>query len=299
MATVVIGGSSGLIGTALAHSLRADGVTVMRLVRRPARRADEIEWLTGDRPLDPRLLAGAKAVVGLNGANIGRLPWTRKYRRILRESRLGPTRALATALRALADDAPAFVSASAVGYYGSRPGVELTEGSDPGTTFLARLCMDWEREARRAGDSCRVVAIRTAPILHRDGVLKPLIRLTALGVGGPIGRGTQTWPWISLEDEVRAIRHVIDSDIYGTVNLSGPTPATSNDIGRSIAHAMHRPFLVPVPEWALRLVVGRDLTESVLTTDARVRPVVLERTGFEFTYRTEHEATVAALAVTR
>ncbi|WP_157009034.1 TIGR01777 family oxidoreductase [Agromyces laixinhei] len=299
MTTVVIAGASGLIGTALARSLSADGVSVMRLVRRPAQNADEIEWLTDGRPLDPAKLAGASAVVGLNGANIGRLPWTSKYERTLRRSRLIPTRVLATALRALDSDAPAFVSASAVGYYGSRPGVELTEQDATGTTFLARLCADWEQEARRAGDECRVACIRTAPILHRRGVLKPLIRLTTLGVGGPIGRGTQIWPWISLEDEIGAIRHVIDSGIDGAVNLCGPTPATSNEIGRSIAHALHRPFLVPVPKWALELVVGRDVTESVLTPDADVIPAVLEKTGFAFRYRTAREATRAALAPKR
>ncbi|GAA1764724.1 TIGR01777 family oxidoreductase [Agromyces humatus] len=296
MTTVVIAGSSGMIGSALTQRLRADGVSVVRLVRRPVRRGDEVEWLAEGRPLDPQVVAGASAVVCLNGASIGRLPWTRRYQRTLRESRLRPTRALATALRALGAEAPAFISASAVGYYGNRPGVELTERAAPGATFLADLCREWEREARRAGDACRVVRMRTAPVLHRNGVLKPLVRLTSLGLGGPIGRGTQTWPWISLEDEVRAIRHVIATDIDGAVNLSGPTPATANEIGRSVAHALRRPFMLPVPEWALDLVIGRAATESLLTADARVTPAVLENTGFTFRHRTAREATLAAIA---
>ncbi|MGW4928780.1 TIGR01777 family oxidoreductase [Agromyces sp. NPDC004153] len=296
MTTVVISGSSGLIGSALARSLRADGITVKRLVRRRTRRDDEIEWLTTGQPLDPDVLIGAQAVVCLNGANIGRLPWTRGYRRTLRQSRMVPTRTLAKALRTLGAESPALVSASAVGYYGNRPGVILTEGAHAGTTFLAHLCVNWEREAQQAGDACRVACIRSAPVLHRDGMLKPLIRLTALGAGGPIGTGDQVWPWIHLDDEVRAIRHVIESDIDGAVNLAGPTLATANDIGRSVASVLRRPFFVPAPEWALNLVVGRAATESLLTTDARVTAAVLERTGFTFTHHTAAEAIFAALA---
>lgn len=293
--TVVVAGASGLIGSHLVKSLRADGARVLTLVRRPARGPDEREWLTGDRPLDPRVLAGARAVVCLNGASIGRLPWTPRYRAVLRESRLGPTAVLATALRALGDDAPAFVCASAVGYYGDRPGVELSEDSTPGDTYLARLCIEWEQTARHAGDRCRVVNLRTAPVLHRAGVLKPLIRLTSVGLGGPIGRGTQIWPWISLEDEIAVIRHVMDADIDGPVNACGPRPAMADDIGRAVAKALHRPFLVPAPAWALTLALGRAATESLLTSDAHVVPAVLERTGFTFAHATAAHATAAAL----
>ena len=134
------------------------------------------------------------------------------------------------------------ISASAVGYYGSVPGQVLTEASPPGNTFLARLCVAWEAEAALAGPGARVATLRTAPIVHPEGVLKPLILLTRLGLGGPIGRGTQVWPWISLEDEVRGIRHVIDSQIAGPVNLTGPTPASANDLGFALAVRMNRPF---------------------------------------------------------
>lgn len=295
MSTVVIAGASGLIGTALADSLRADGVDVVRLVRRPARGPDEREWLTGAAPLNPDVLAGASAVVGVNGASIGRLPWTPGYRKTLRASRLRPTETLAAALKSLGSDAPPFLSGSAVGYYGSQPGVELDEAGSRGDTFLAELCVEWEAAARTAGASTRVVHLRTAPIVHPDGVLKPLMRLTALGVGGPIGRGTQIWPWISLDDEVRAIRHLMDADVEGPVNLSGPTAASANDLGRAVARAMHRPFWLRAPEWALRLGLGRAPVDSLLTSDAKVVPRVLRDAGFTFRDETVEAATAAVL----
>jgi uncharacterized protein (TIGR01777 family) len=187
------------------------------------------------------------------------------------------------------------VSASAVGFYGSVPGKTLTEESPAGDTFLAQLCVRWEDEARRAEDVARVSLVRTAPIIHRRGVLKPLIQLTRFGVAGPIGRGTQTWPWISLEDEVRGIRHVIDKKVPGPVNFTGPTPASANDIGRALAVRMGRPFWVPAPAWALRLVLSAQATDSLLTADAYVRPSVLEASGFTFTHTTAEQAVAAAV----
>jgi uncharacterized protein (TIGR01777 family) len=296
---VVVTGASGLIGSALVDSLRADGIRVTTLVRRPAQSADEVEWLTGDRPLDPGVLDGADAVVGLNGASIGRFPWTRRYKSTLLWSRITPTRALARAVRELGNAAPAFVSAPALGYYGSAPGAVLTEESPRGETFLADLCGEWEAAAFAAGDQARVAVTRTAPVVHQKGVLKPLVLLTRFGAGGPIGRGKQKWPWISLEDEVRSIRHIIDSDIAGPVNLVGPTVASANDLGFALAVRMNRPFLVPAPEWALKLVLGVDATEGLLTTDAAVLPKALEDTGFAFTHTTVEQAVDAAVPAPR
>ncbi|SFS01551.1 hypothetical protein SAMN04487846_1483 [Microbacterium sp. cf046] len=292
---VVVAGASGLIGSALVDSLRADGVRVTTLVRRPAEQPDEVEWLTGSGPLDPAVLDGADAVVGLNGATIGRFPWTARYKNSLLWSRITPTQAIARAVRELGSDAPAFVSASAVGYYGSAPGRVLTEESPRGETFLADLCGEWEAAALASGDHARVAMLRTAPIVHPQGVLKPLMLLTRFGVSGPIGRGTQKWPWISLDDEVRGIRHVIDSQIAGPVNLVGPTPASANDLGFALAVRMNRPFLLRAPVWAIRLVLGADATEALLTTDATVAPRVLEQSGFTFTHTTVEQAVEAAV----
>ncbi|CAD5139356.1 Cell division inhibitor [Microbacterium sp. Nx66] len=291
---IVISGASGLIGSALTAALRADGIDVSTLVRRAPQAEGEVEWAPGDAALDPDVLAGAEAVVALGGASVGRLPWTRGYRRQLVESRLDATNTLTTALRALRTDAPAFLSASAVGYYGSAPGEVLTEHSGPGSTFLADLTVRWETAARRAEDHTRVALLRTAPVIHRRGVLRPMITLTKLGVAGPLGTGTQIWPWISLEDEVRGIRHVLDEKLAGPVNLAGPTRASANEIGRALAQRMHRPFWLPAPRWALRLALG-DAAESLLLPDANVRPEVLEQSGFRFTHRTAAEAVAAAV----
>jgi uncharacterized protein (TIGR01777 family) len=292
---IVISGASGLIGGALTTSLRADGIDVITLVRRPPRNSSERQWAPGERDLAPEVLAGAEAIVALGGASVGRLPWTPRYREDLVDSRLKSTRTITTALRALRDDAPALVSASAVGYYGSAPGEQLTEDSPAGDTFLAELCVQWEAEARRAEDQTRVALLRTAPVIHRQGVLKPMIQLTRFGLAGPLGRGTQIWPWMSLEDEVRGIRHVIDQKITGPVNFTGPTPATANDIGRGLARAMHRPFWLPVPAWALRLALSAAAADSLLLSDADVRPTVLEKSGFRFTHPTAQEAVASAV----
>lgn len=292
---IIISGASGLIGRALVESLRADGIPVVRLVRRTVRTGDEVEWAPGTAPLDPDVLAGARAVVGLNGASIGRLPWTPKRKRELLSSRLDPTRTLAAAIRGLGGEAPQFVSASAVGFYGSAPGEQLTEGSAAGTTFLAELTASWEAAALEAGTDARVALLRTAPLLHPDGVLKPLVALTRFGLGGPLGGGDQAWPWISLQDEVSAIRHIIDRGLTGPVNLTGPEVASANGIGRAVASALHRPFLLPAPRWALRLALGRDAAESLLLADAAVVPAALEESGFVFAHRTAEEAVAAAI----
>ncbi len=320
---VIISGGSGLIGGALAKSLRADGTRVVQLVRRAPTGEDEVQWDPGRHALSPDVLAGASTVVNLNGASIGKLPWTRAYRRALWSSRIEPTRTLADALRSLGDEAPKFVSASAVGVYGTRPGEVLDEGAAPGDTFLARLCVAWERAAlsagggrpadSRAGDGRpadsgtddgtrpdagagpRVALLRTAPLLDKEATLKPMIPLAKLGLSGPLGSGRQVWPWISLEDEVRAIRHIIDKDIQGPVNLTGPQAATAGQIGRELADELRKPFVLPAPGWALRMALGADAADSLLLADADVRPTVLEQTGFTFDHPTVSSAISAGL----
>ena len=290
---VVIAGASGLIGRTLIESLLADDIEVTTLVRREPKGPSEVRWLDGS-PLDPGVLADATAVVNLNGASIGHIPWTPSYKRTLVSSRLEATRTLAEALRGLGDAAPAFVSASAVGYYGSQPGREFREDSAPGGGFLSDLCVEWEATARAAG-SARVALLRTAPVVHPEGVLKPLIVMTRFGLSGPMGRGTQVWPWISLVDEVRAIRHIIDAQLEGPVNLAGPTRATANDLGFALAVRMNRPYLLRAPAWALRLGLGRDMADAVLLVDAHVIPAALEASGFAFTHPTVEDAVAAVI----
>lgn len=293
---LVVSGGSGLIGRALIEAARARQIPVVQLVRGLARTDEESQWDPLGGRIDSQVLVGARAVVNLNGASIGRLPWTRSYRRKLISSRLAPTRTLASALQELGAGAPAFISASAVGYYGNQPGRVLTEESPVGNTFLAGICRQWEAEAMAAAPASRVVTLRTAPVVSRQGVLKPMVRLTKLGLGGRLGPGSQYLPWISLVDEVEAILHLVDSDWSGPVNLTGPAPATAGELGRALAKQLHRPYWLPTPAWALRLALGADAADSLLLADARVVPAALLASGFRFQHRTVDEAVAAALA---
>lgn len=293
---IVLAGASGLIGRALEAELQARGADVHHLVRRDPLSRNEHRWSPERSELDASLLAGADALVSLNGASVGHLPWTKPYRRLLRASRIDATRTLASAVSELGPEAPtAWLSASAVGFYGDRPGEVLTEASTAGDTFLARLCVDWEAEALAAAAYTRVVLLRTAPVVHPEGVLKPMIALTKLGLGGPLGGGRQIWPWISLTDEVRGILHALDRGLRGPINLTGPTVASANDIGRELARQLRRPFLLPAPSFALNLALGRDTSESLLTSDAAVRPDALLGSGFKFEHATPAAAIRASL----
>lgn len=292
---VIISGASGLIGSALSSSLRAQGVSVTHLVRSSPLTRDEIAWNPESEHLDASLIADFDVVVNLNGASIAKIPWTKKYRKVLRSSRLSSTKAIAQAVNKLGDQAPHFISASAVGYYGSQAGVALTENSGPGDSFLARMCSQWENTALSHAQNARVSLLRTAPILHPKAVLKPLIALTRLGFAGPLGSGHQIWPWISLEDEVRAIEHIMKMDLFGPVNLSGPTAASANEIGRDLARQLHRPFFVTAPAFALRLALSPDAANGLLLADANVVPDRLLSSGFSFKHQKPAEAIEAGL----
>lgn len=295
MKRIVIAGASGLIGSELTERLRARGDEVVRLVRGNATGPGEATWSPARGELDPAVLERADAVVSLSGASVGKLPWSKRYRRELWNSRIDSTRTIVDALERVEGPKPALLSGSASGFYGSPGGGECTESAPAGDTFLARLCAAWEAEAMRAASFTRVATLRTSPVLHPLGVLKPMVLLTKLGLGGPLGSGRQVWPWISLNDEVGAITHIIDRGIEGPVNLAGPTPATNAEIGRALARSLGRPFWLPAPEFALRLALGRDATESLLTADATVVPEVLIASGYEFTHCTPEAAIEAVL----
>lgn len=293
---VVIAGASGLIGSALVRSLRTDGIAVTTLVRRPTHTTDEVEWMPGVRPLEPDALADADAVVALNGASIGRLPWTPRYRRQLRDSRVTPTRTLAHALTRLGNDQPRLLSASAVGYYGSAPGVFLDENSPAGSTFLAQLCREWEQAATSESPDARVTFLRTASVLHPKALLAPLTSLARAGLAGRLGSGDQYWPWIALEDEVAAIRFLLEHPVTGAVNLVAPEATTERDVVRTLTRLLHRPVGLPVPSWALRALLGRRAADSLLLGDAKALPGRLQQLGFRFQYSALEHAMEHALS---
>ncbi|RWZ55395.1 TIGR01777 family protein [Labedella populi] len=292
---IVVSGAGGLIGSALVERLRRGGDEIVRLVRRPADSADESAWDPATGRVDRRLIASADAVVNLSGASIGRLPWTPRYKRTILDSRLTTTTTLAAAIADSPTPPAVFVSASAAGYYGSRPGETLDESSPGGSGFLSGVTVAWERAARGAGDATRVVHARTGIVVATAGVLKPLIPLTRLGVSGPLGGGRQYWPWVSLEDEVGGLVHALRSDVSGPVNIVGPTPATADTLMRGLADRLSRPYWLPAPALAVRAALG-DAADDLLLIDQAITPRVLDTDGYVFRHPTVSDALDAALS---
>jgi uncharacterized protein (TIGR01777 family) len=283
---VVVSGASGLIGGELVRQLRADGVDVMRLVRRETRSPDEVRW--DARTLDPAVVDGADAVIGLSGATVGRIPWTPAYRRVLLGSRVQPTVALAEAIVAAQRPPRVFVSGSAVGYYGDRPGETLTEESSRGSGFFPDLVEAWEAAAAIAAGSTRLVVARSAVVIAKSGGMAPIRLLTRFGLGAGFGRGGQYWPWISLHDEAAALRHLVASKLSGAVNVAGPTPATSDQITEAFARVMHRPHLLRVPSFAVKAL--GEAGSRLLLDDAKVMPARLQADGFTWKHPTIEDA---------
>ena len=278
---VLVSGASGFIGSQLRSRLRADGHEVHSLVRRPAEAADEHEWDPAAGRLDVGLIDSVDAVINLSGAGLEHLPWTPAYRRQIVESRISTTSTIADAIGRSSTPPSTLLNASAVGFYGDRPGEDLTEDSVRGDGFLADLCVDWEAAAQQAAGATRVVSFRTGVVVGRGGAFSILEPLTRFGLGANLGSGLQRWPWIGLADEVGAIRHLLTSTLSGPVNLAGPTPATADAITRRLAIAMGRPRVWGIPRFAIEAGLrtpGREL----LLADQRVIPSKLLADGYEF-----------------
>ncbi|HWK91081.1 MAG TPA: TIGR01777 family oxidoreductase [Luteimicrobium sp.] len=286
--TVVVAGAGGLIGTRLVASFLADGVRVRRLVRPGASggaRQDgvtSVPWDPDRGVLAPDALDGADVVVNLGGAGIGDRRWTRRYRATLRSSRLAGTGLLARELARRGPEAPALVQASAMGVYGDRGDEPLPETARRGDGFLADLVTDWEAATDPARDAgVRVVLLRTSLVLTPDGgALGRLLPLLRLGLGGPLGDGREFWSWITLDDHVRAIRHLATSGVHGPVNLATPDPVRNAGLTRALARALHRPAVLRVPAPALRLALG-GFAGDILAS-ARLVPRVLEADSFRW-----------------
>jgi len=291
---VVLAGASGFLGTALVADLRGQGHQVSTLVRRAPSSATEIEWQPARAELDPAALAGADAVISLSGAGIADKRWTPAYRGVLVDSRVQPTSTIAKALAELpaAERPAAFLSASAIGYYGDRGADALPETAAAGTGFMADLVRRWEaatEPASRAG--VRVAMLRTGLVLSaKGGLMKRLVPLFKLGLGGKLGSGRQYQSWISLADEIGAIRHILhDEQLAGPVNLVGPVPVPNTEFTRELAKVVHRPALLPAPAFGLRLVLGDFADEGVLISQ-RVLPEALTRSGYRFQHGDLHSA---------
>jgi uncharacterized protein len=293
---IVISGSHGLIGSALVTALRSRGDDVRRLVRHPARSADEIAWNPAAGTIDGSALEGATAVINLAGENIAQR-WTRSARRRIHDSRVQATSLLARTIAALPNKPNLLVNASAVGIYGDRGDEELDERSAAGAGFLANVCRDWEAATAPASDSgIRVAMLRTGVVLARDGGALPKLLLPfRLGLGGRIGSGRQWFSWIALGDVVRAVLHIVDdAALAGPIDIVSPNPVRNTDLARTLGRVLHRPTLIPVPAWAIRLALGRMGVESLLASQ-RARPARLVERGFSFEQPTLESAVRSAL----
>ncbi len=312
IAKVAISGASGLIGSALATDLTASGAEVVKLVRRPASGPGEISWnplapadgtaAEGPPALDPAALDGVRAVVHLSGAPIAGGRWTPARKAELRASRITSTQTLAAAMAAAASQSPQsspgiLISGSAIGFYGDTAGREVDEGSPGGTGFLAELVRDWEAATEPAAAAgIRVVNLRSGVVLApRGGMLGSLLLPFRLGLGARIGPGTQYLSWISLADEISAIRFLLDrKELAGPVNLTAPEPVTNAEFTAALARTLHRPGFLQLPAPLVRAALGELAGE--LLGSLRVKPAKLLQAGFAFREPDLRSALAAILA---
>lgn len=289
---VAVTGASGLIGSALLPVLRESGHDVVRLVRRTTQAADEVRWDPAERRLDPAALADVDGVVHLAGAGVADARWTDKRKAAILDSRVDGTTTLATALAA-ADPRPrVLVSGSAVGWYGDGGDRVLTETAPAGQGFLADVVERWEAATAGASDAgVRVAHARTGLVLSaKGGLLGRLLPLFKVGLGGKVGPGTQYWPWISLADEVRALVFLLEGDLSGPVNLTGPEPVTNAVFTKAAGAVLHRPTLAPVPSFAIKLALGSQMAEEIALFGQRAIPQALTAAGFSFDHPTVESA---------
>lgn len=295
---IVITGASGLVGSALVPSLRQTH-TVIPMVRSQSATPNELQWTPGQR-LNPDLLRDADAVIHLAGRNIG-VRWTEQAKREILSSRADGTRTIALAISESFQQSGkphTFISASAIGYYGSRGDEVLKESSSSGIGFLAETVRAWETAAQPAIDAgVRTVFTRLGVVLSpHGGALARMLPPFRLGLGGRIGSGRQWMSWVSLRDVVAAMEHVLRTPtLHGAVNLVGPNPLTNGDFTRALAHVLRRPAIFPVPAVAIRLALG-EMGQELLLSSTRVEPQALLKSGYIFNHTDAESALQAQLS---
>jgi len=285
---VSITGSTGLVGSEVVSVLSAEGHEVVRLVRRePAPGEKAVRWNPAQGEVDAAGLEGFDAVLHLAGENVGSGRWTAARKAAIRDSRVNGTRLLCDALAGLARPPKTLVCASAIGYYGDRGGESLTEESSPGTGFLAGVSREWEAaSASAARKGIRVVTLRIGVVLSsKGGALSRMLPLFRAGLGGVIGGGSQYLSWVALDDLPFIVLHALQcADLVGPVNVVTPHPVTNREFTQALGNALSRPTPFPVPAFALRLAVGREMADALLLASARVFPRRLEATGYRFRF---------------
>jgi len=294
--SIALSGASGLLGSALRPALTTAGWQVRPLVRRTPH-PGEVRWDPAAGTLDAAALAGVSAAVHLAGESIAEGRWTEAKKAAIRSSRILGTRLLSESLARLPQRPEVLVSASAIGIYGDRGDAPLNEDSTLGSDFLAEVGKEWEAATAPAADAgIRVVHLRLGIILARDGGALPrMVRPFLLGAGGPIGSGRQWMSWIALDDAVRVVLEVLQNpEARGPFNAVAPEPVRNADFAARLGEVLHRPALIPVPAFALRLLFG-EMADAALLSSQRVLPARLGALGFEFRHPTLSGALRAVL----
>ena len=284
---ILVTGASGLVGSALIPFLTSKGHEVVRLVRsEPKQVGTEIQWNPDRGVAEAAQLEGFDAVVHLAGENISEGRWTEEKKTRIRESRVKGTRVLSETLARLSQPPRTLVSASAIGFYGSRGEEVLNEQSASGDDFLAEVCREWELATRPAAEhGIRVANLRFGVILSGEGgALAKMLMPFKLGVGGRVGSGEQYMSWITLEDAVGAIYHALTNEaVHGPVNVVAPQTVTNREFTKTLGQVLSRPTLFPVPVFALHLAFG-EMADALLLSSMRVEPLRLKETGYVFQY---------------
>jgi uncharacterized protein (TIGR01777 family) len=294
---VVIAGASGFLGSALSAQLIREGIEVIRLKRSSRASAPDVAWNPSTGDLPARSLEGVDAIINLAGEPIAQR-WTATRKRAILASRVESTSVLARTAALLHEPPRVFLSGSAIGIYGDRGDDELDEQSETGEDFLAEVATAWEAAAEPArAAAIRVVTLRTGIVLGvGGGALAKLLMPFRLGLGGPIGSGSQWMSWIGLADWVRAARFLLTAEeVSGPVNLVSPNPVPNVVFARTLGRVLGRPAVARVPAWAVNLGFG-EMGRATLLASQRVHPRRLTTTGFEFQCPTLEQCLRAELA---
>jgi uncharacterized protein (TIGR01777 family) len=292
---VVVAGSSGLLGSALVPALRDAGHEVVRLVRRTPSAPDERAWDPPAGEIGEGALDGADAVVNLCGAGVANRRWTQARKQVLLDSRVTPTEVLAGAVAE--HGIGVLVNGSGIDYYGDTGDTPVDESFPAGRGFLPKLCKEWEQATSAASEAgSRVVLMRTSPVLTSSGGLLAMIKpIFQWCLGGRLGDGRQYMPWISLDDQIGAIRFALENrQLSGAANFTAPHPVTNAEFTRELAKAVQRPAPWLVPGFVLRLMLGQFADEGILAGQ-RAIPAALRAAGYEFRHATLDTALRAAL----
>jgi len=293
---IAITGSSGMVGSALCPRLEAAGHEVVQ-IRNGDPSDSGAQWNPEAGWLRESVLDGVDEVLHLGGTSIDRGRWGASHQESIRRSRIEGARLLVEAIRAMpqAERPKTFVTSSAVGFYGERGDERLTEESARGEGFLAEVCEAWEAEAFAAESlGLRVVAVRSGVVVR--SLLPVVLTPFKLGLGGPLGSGKQYFAWVALDDVVRIYEHVLVSDaLSGVVNAVGPQEQTNAEFTKALGKALHRPTVMPLPGFMLKLIMGGEKAKETALISQRVSPRRLLDAGFEFTHPKIDSAIEAAL----